>query len=223
MPKLSGVDMWIEMEGVKLPEYQTQTNGESEVSCWIPCETGKDIRIGCSLPRECVQSQHHQFDFYFDGRYAYMSPNFVRKEPLTRRDVVRHFGEEQYEDGGVLRTFQLQFGNLELTGSLTVDETDMLMADEIVPPRKRIFFSSSSGHQNDRSAGPSRKRKFHEVDEDEESDGNVEETDKEVQIRNLRAELAALKRQLANFRASKRIKKESTSNLVSGEVIDLTI
>jgi hypothetical protein len=42
MPKLLGFDVWIEMEGVKLPEYKAQTkNGEREVSCWISCETGK--------------------------------------------------------------------------------------------------------------------------------------------------------------------------------------
>ena len=42
MPKLLGFDVWVEMEGTKLQEYNTEANGNgTEISCWIPCEAGK--------------------------------------------------------------------------------------------------------------------------------------------------------------------------------------
>ena len=140
MPKLLGFDVWVEMEGVKLPEYKAETkNDEREISCWIPCETGKvshdfrtslrpilcilltmvhrqDFRIGCALPCERVRLTHHHLGFSLDGRRAHLRGSVVKKEPHTLVDVVRHFEEERFDDGGSFRTFQIQFGELELTG-----------------------------------------------------------------------------------------------------------
>jgi hypothetical protein len=64
----------------------------------------------------------------------------------------------------------------------------MLMADEIVPPKlpKKRIIISSSGSRSNQLARVSRKRRFHEVDEDPEYDSEIEKTDKDIEIRRLR-------------------------------------
>ena len=41
MPRLSDVEVSLMVDGVALPEYKVIPNGDLEVSCYVPSETGK--------------------------------------------------------------------------------------------------------------------------------------------------------------------------------------
>jgi len=48
MPRLSDVEVSLIVDGVALPEYKIIANGDHEVSCYVPSETGKTFQVSAN-------------------------------------------------------------------------------------------------------------------------------------------------------------------------------
>lgn len=104
MPKSpQGIEAWIELGSKKVDEYKVKRNGHkgrkgrkgqtSEMECFIPCESGKGLKIACSVPANIVKKHNCMIEVDFDGYIFYVADNRIDKDPAAQGPVIRRFGE----------------------------------------------------------------------------------------------------------------------------------
>ncbi|KAF6755380.1 hypothetical protein DFP72DRAFT_1045520 [Ephemerocybe angulata] len=158
MPKCSGWDIWLEIEGKKLEEYGSkQEKLEDErapsVTCWVPCEAGKEFRFGVAPPPKPLKS-NHLLCFTVDGHELVDIDHrdFDEGEDYGPNPTLY---EGQEDDEG-FRPFM--FANLTLTSDDDFIDTGMGQLGELLvhiykyksivykkcKPKKRVRSSAAS-------------------------------------------------------------------------------
>ncbi|KAF5342143.1 hypothetical protein D9611_002037 [Ephemerocybe angulata] len=115
MPQTRGYQAWVEMGGLPLPEYGVEgAVGNSEVTCYIPCEAEKEFKVHFVIPREKLCETNHTVSLYLDGQYALTTGSVV----FQNRGASKSFSAAIFEQYGNLEktsTRSFQFGTLQLT------------------------------------------------------------------------------------------------------------
>ncbi|KAJ3545775.1 hypothetical protein NMY22_g2303 [Coprinellus aureogranulatus] len=112
MPALGGFEAWVEVEGVRTQEYEVDAlEGEPGIISWIPCETGKEFKIGVAIPRDSLQEMSHKARIRLDGVDTILRGNiFQQHTPVPAR-----YFSDQWADAARSATRAFQFGALQLT------------------------------------------------------------------------------------------------------------
>ncbi|TEB33427.1 hypothetical protein FA13DRAFT_1789881 [Coprinellus micaceus] len=112
-----GFEAWIEVDGERLEEFDVgeyeNEQGVPVMACWVPCVSGKEFKIGFSLPEKRVKYTHFALNVSMDGSQVEVPSSCVTRDPTVRGPMVLYFGEELVPDGSATRSFR--FGSLQLT------------------------------------------------------------------------------------------------------------
>ncbi|KAJ3545781.1 hypothetical protein NMY22_g2305 [Coprinellus aureogranulatus] len=117
MPPIAGASVWLEDVGSgRLEEFKIEHDEDDKsVSCWVPCKTGKEFKVGVTVTEPTPRQEHYRFLIYTDGRLAstYEAiPNRTLKKTEVCTEATPRYFEGQREKGG-LRPFQ--FSDVKLT------------------------------------------------------------------------------------------------------------
>ncbi|TEB21574.1 hypothetical protein FA13DRAFT_1716747 [Coprinellus micaceus] len=103
----------MEVNGYTVREYGIDTlDDETGVSCWIPCEIGKEFAICVTIPERDLERMSHKVRVRLDGTDALIRGNiFQQNTPVPTRCF-----SDQWVDVARTCTRAFQFGSLQLTG-----------------------------------------------------------------------------------------------------------
>ncbi|TEB33457.1 hypothetical protein FA13DRAFT_154534 [Coprinellus micaceus] len=115
MPDIAGASVWLEIDGIRLEEFRVKRDESKQtVTCWVPCEMGKEFRFGVSLVENAPRKFHYRFRLNLDGTRIpseVLPKRSVRKAEICSPDNPTYFEGQREEQG--LRPFQ--FASVRLT------------------------------------------------------------------------------------------------------------
>lgn len=95
MPKLGNYEVWIRVDGEKLPEYGMLNNsasGTTEITCWIPSEVGKAFEI---CYKDSIRAFATGTSIVMDGNLCHGAGLILlsrQEKPLSKSDTLVHRG-----------------------------------------------------------------------------------------------------------------------------------
>ncbi|TEB33456.1 hypothetical protein FA13DRAFT_1730479, partial [Coprinellus micaceus] len=162
MPALEGFKAWIEVNGYTVREYGIDAlDDETGVSCWIPCEIGKEFVICVTIPERDVQRMSHKVRVRLDGSDTLIRGNvFQQNTPVPTRCF-----SDQWADAARTCTRAFQFGSLQLTddddylyqnnehlGEIQVAVQSVERFDPVVPKEGGRFNDEVRVHERSKKA-----------------------------------------------------------------------
>ncbi|TEB33413.1 hypothetical protein FA13DRAFT_1730435, partial [Coprinellus micaceus] len=159
-------EAWIEVEGQRIQEFQVERSEDSpRVTCWVPCEVGKEFAIGVLVPSARARETNHAFKIHIDGSKIGLSRNTMSNTCKYRsKPATRLFSGAVLPDRSTLRPFQ--FGDLDLTD----DEAYLAVASEkygqlAIEVRSADGFESSKPRKRPRKVPSVMKEEHHRIHE----------------------------------------------------------